>query len=384
MTQKSFVSFLFSSFEWKTKFDIRLLFFFASTLNFVLHSNTLFLTHCGAVRKERKKTTKIDRLTGWNCFYSIFCFSSRRSTLIKRDCHPRAARVELYVFEPLKTRGKTIRFVKFSLEKRKTFRCFEKNFLRTEILAFSNISPNELFHFDPRPFVTTLNSICSASERRTAQFECSFSFFTQNNFFNEENFFSFSFGRASFQLSFVFEPNVAVDKLLFVEGLGRILVLTDDGDFHLLEINFFSNLRIDRLCTSAEENRSFHRQIRSICLLREQTSLLLGLNDGNIHRFDLECFQLEQKPLISVETIEKMFLLLMLKIFQFERTIFFRVFRIAQHSRRRSVRPTTVQSIVQHPENNGKIIIAYKNKIIVHWDLPSNSHDRVYIYNQVS
>ena len=48
------------------------------------------------------------------------------------------------------------------------------------------------------------------------------------------------------------------------------------------------------------------------------------------------------------------------------------------------IHPGSVQSIVQHPVNEDKILIGYKNALIVHWDLPSNSHDRTYIYKQVS
>jgi hypothetical protein len=59
------------------------------------------------------------------------------------------------------------------------------------------------------------------------------------------------------------------------------------------------------------------------------------------------------------------------------------VFRIGEYCSGRVVHPGSVQSIVQHPINDDKILIGYKNTLIVHWDLPSNSHDRTYIYKQV-
>jgi len=58
-------------------------------------------------------------------------------------------------------------------------------------------------------------------------------------------------------------------------------------------------------------------------------------------------------------------------------------FRIVDYCSGRVIHPGPVQSIIQHPTNEDKILIGYKNKLIVHWDLPSNSHDRTYIYKQV-
>lgn len=58
-------------------------------------------------------------------------------------------------------------------------------------------------------------------------------------------------------------------------------------------------------------------------------------------------------------------------------------FRIVEHCDSRVIHPGAVQSIVQHPTNDEKILIAYRNTVIVHWDIPSNSHDRTYIYKQV-
>jgi len=63
--------------------------------------------------------------------------------------------------------------------------------------------------------------------------------------------------------------------------------------------------------------------------------------------------------------------------------MFFFLFRIGEHCSGRIIHPGSVQSIVQHPINDDKILIGYKNTVIVHWDLPSNSHDRTYIYKQV-
>ncbi len=56
------------------------------------------------------------------------------------------------------------------------------------------------------------------------------------------------------------------------------------------------------------------------------------------------------------------------------------LFRIVEYCSGRVIHPGAVQSIVQHPINDDKILIGYKNTLIVHWDLPSNSHDRTYIY----
>ena len=58
-------------------------------------------------------------------------------------------------------------------------------------------------------------------------------------------------------------------------------------------------------------------------------------------------------------------------------------FRIVEHCDSRVIHPSAVQSIVQHPINEEKILIAYKNALIVHWDITTNSHDRTYIYKQV-
>ena len=179
------------------------------------------------------------------------------------------------------------------------------------------------------------------------------------------------YGQPGFQLSYSLESNSSssIRKLIFLDGIARLLVLTADGYFHLLEINNTSSLssndssavRIDRICTSNDDDSNILKNIQTICLLRNHFNLLIGLTDGNIYLFNLENFSLNPTAIIPTEVIEKI---------------------IVEYCSGRIIHPGSVQSIVQHPINEDKILIGYKNTLIVHWDLPSNSHDRTYIYKQ--
>ncbi|CAF2052766.1 unnamed protein product [Rotaria magnacalcarata] len=181
------------------------------------------------------------------------------------------------------------------------------------------------------------------------------------------------YGQPNFQLSYSLDPNQSssIRKLIFLDGVGRLLVLTVDGYLHLLEINNYnpsindfssnSTVRIDRTGTSSEDDSIILKNTQTICLLRNHSSLLIGLNDGNIHSFNIENFSLNTDPIISTDIIER---------------------TIVEYCSGRIIHPGPVQSIIQHPINEDKILVGYKNTLIVHWDLPSNSHDRTYIYKQ--
>ncbi|CAF0790685.1 unnamed protein product [Rotaria sordida] len=183
------------------------------------------------------------------------------------------------------------------------------------------------------------------------------------------------YGQPNFQLSYSLDPNSSssssIRKLIFLDGVGRLLVLTIDGYLHLLEINNYnpsindfssnSTVRIDRTCTSSEDDSIILKNTQTICLLRNHLNLLIGLDNGNIYSFNIENFSLNINPIISTDIIEK---------------------TIVEYCSGRIIHPGPVQSIVQHPTNEDKILIGYRNTLIVHWDLPSNSHDRTYIYKQ--
>lgn len=114
----------------------------------------------------------------------------------------------------------------------------------------------------------------------------------------------FSYGQAGFQLSSNLDPS-AVRKLVFLNGLARLLVLTTDGYLHLLEINHSTAIRIEQICTSNEENGMILKNIQTMCLLRNNIHLLIGLENGNIYSFNLENFSLNPNPIIPTEVIEK-------------------------------------------------------------------------------
>lgn len=88
-----------------------------------------------------------------------------------------------------------------------------------------------------------------------------------------------------------------------------------DGYIHLLEINnynpsvndFSSNntVRIDRTGTSSEDDSAIIKNTQTICLLRNHSSLLIGLDNGNIYSFNIENFSLSSNPIISTDVIEK-------------------------------------------------------------------------------
>ncbi|CAF0833570.1 unnamed protein product [Adineta steineri] len=168
------------------------------------------------------------------------------------------------------------------------------------------------------------------------------------------------YGQPGFQLSYNLE-STSIRKIIFLNNLARLLVLTLDGYLHLLEINHSNTLRIDRICTSNENDETILKNTQTLCLLRNNLNLLIGVNNGNIYSFNIENFTLNTIPIIPTEVIEK---------------------TIVEYCSGRIVHPGAVQSIVQHPINDDKILIGYKNTLIVHWDLLLNSHDRTYIYKQ--
>lgn len=126
-----------------------------------------------------------------------------------------------------------------------------------------------------------------------------------------------SYGQPGFQLSYSLDPNPSssIRKLIFLDGVARLLVLTTDGYLHLLEINnsnsslndFSSNstVRLDRICTSNDDDSMIIKNTQTICLLRNHLNLLIGLNDGNIYLFNIENFSLNINPIIPTDIIEK-------------------------------------------------------------------------------
>jgi hypothetical protein len=120
-----------------------------------------------------------------------------------------------------------------------------------------------------------------------------------------DRFISFSsYGQPGFQLSYNLETS-SIRKILFLTGLARLLILTIDGYLHLLEINNTNPIRIDRIGTSNEDDGVILKTIQTICLLRNNINLLVGLENGNIYSFNIENFSLNTKPIIPTEIIEK-------------------------------------------------------------------------------
>jgi len=114
-----------------------------------------------------------------------------------------------------------------------------------------------------------------------------------------------SYGQPGFQLSYTLETSISITKIIFLNGLARLLILTIDGYLHLLEINNTNPIRIDRICTSNEDDEIIFKNIQTICLLRNNFNLLIGLNNGNIYSFNINNFSLNIKPIIPTEIIEK-------------------------------------------------------------------------------
>lgn len=115
----------------------------------------------------------------------------------------------------------------------------------------------------------------------------------------------FSYGQAGFQLSYNLDTT-SIRKILFLNNLARLLILTFDGYLHLLEINNSTTVRIDRICTSNEDDGFFLKDTQTLCLLRNNSNLLIGVTNGNIYSFNIETFSLNTNPLIATEIIEKM------------------------------------------------------------------------------
>ncbi len=117
------------------------------------------------------------------------------------------------------------------------------------------------------------------------------------------DFFLFSYGQPGFQLSYSLD--ISIRKIIFLNGLARLLILTIDGYLHLLEINNTNPIQIDRICTSNENDGIILKNIQTICLLRNNFNLLIGLNNGNIYSFNIDNFSLNTNPIIPTEIIEK-------------------------------------------------------------------------------
>ncbi len=112
------------------------------------------------------------------------------------------------------------------------------------------------------------------------------------------------YGQPGFQLSYNLETT-SIRKIIFLNGLARLLVLTNDGYLNLLEINNTNPIRIDRICISNEDDGIILKTIQTMCLLRNNINLLIGLENGNIYTFNIEKFLLNTNPIIPTEIIEK-------------------------------------------------------------------------------
>lgn len=129
-----------------------------------------------------------------------------------------------------------------------------------------------------------------------------------------------SYGQPAFQLSYTLE-STSIFKIVFLTGLARLLVLTDDGYLHLLEINNSNPIQIDRICASNDDDeKDILKNVQTICLLRNNIQLLIGLKNGNICSLDLEQFSLNKQPMIPTEAIENTYVLRSKKL---NRTVFF-------------------------------------------------------------
>jgi len=61
------------------------------------------------------------------------------------------------------------------------------------------------------------------------------------------------------------------------------------------------------------------KNVQTICLLRNNIQLLIGLKNGNICSLDLEQFSLNKQPMIPTEAIENTYVLRSKKL---NRTVF--------------------------------------------------------------
>ena len=117
---------------------------------------------------------------------------------------------------------------------------------------------------------------------------------------------SFRYGQPDCQVSYSLDSSSSVRKVIFLSGLARLLVLTVDGCLHLLDINNSPRLHIERIGASNDEHQVILSTIQTLCLLRDNSTLLLGSQDGNVYRFQLEHFTLDSNPIIPSSLIEKM------------------------------------------------------------------------------
>ena len=142
------------------------------------------------------------------------------------------------------------------------------------------------------------------------KFECNQSF--PSKIFSKIVLNFSSYGQSGFQSSFSLDSNAStsIRRLIFLDGKARLLVLTVDGYLHDLELvnyNSSSNeiIRIDRMRISNEDDSVILQNIQTICLLRNHSSLFVGLSNGNIYLFNIETFSLNHDSIIPRELIEK-------------------------------------------------------------------------------
>jgi lethal(2) giant larvae protein len=112
------------------------------------------------------------------------------------------------------------------------------------------------------------------------------------------------YGQPGFQLSYNLDTS-SIRKIIFLNNLGRLIILTQDGYLHLLEINNSNPIRIDRIGTSNDDEGIILKNTQTLCLLRNNVNLLIGLKNGNIYSFNIENFSLNFHPIIPTEIIEK-------------------------------------------------------------------------------
>ena len=174
-----------------------------------------------------------------------------------------------------------------------------------------------------------------------------------------------SYGQADFQISASLDRTSHIRQIIFLPGRTRLLVLTLDGYLHFFQINNGPRLRLHCLFSSTEDQQTIFAQIQTSSLLRDHRHWIVSLTNGTIYRFDLEAHTLE--PLITTDQLATL-----------------------SSSTGGSCRVpgeavgSSVQSIVQHPTEHETLLVAFKNKLLLHWNLSSNTHERVHRTNEVS
>ncbi|XP_030755265.1 lethal(2) giant larvae protein isoform X2 [Sitophilus oryzae] len=145
---------------------------------------------------------------------------------------------------------------------------------------------------------------------------------------------------------------IAVTKLIFLPGKGKVVSLQDDNSLHLWEVNKSSLVEV-----KSQSLEGKLKTISTVCLESTGEHLLLGTEGGNIYLLELNTFTMT--PDIIYQDVV--------------------MHNVPQNYK---LNPGPVESIIEQPDQPNNILIGYNRGLIVFWNKAENASTKVFISNQ--